>query len=284
MPIFQFITAAAGKMNILFWSPLCGHGATTSNMTCMAIMSSLLYRYRTVSFQSGFSNNYLDQTFLGDRRNISAINEETACYSGKGIDDVMSGIALNTYAREEMEDSFVEIVKGLNYYIPSTRSSESVFNENMIMNLPGLLESCADRFDITFIDHQGSSKEISDMLFENADLCVINLNQNPELIHYAKAQFEKINCKSPVMYIIGRYDESNYYTVKSIASQFNITRKDIGVIPYNSEFMDAVLSGHTKEFLRENLGCSRRSFNYNFMLEVQGLTRKLLIKAGMING
>lgn len=253
-------------------------------MTCMAIMSSLLYRYRTVSFQSGFSNNYLDQTFLGDRRNISVVNEETACYSGKGIDDVMNGIALNIYARGEMEASFVEIVKGLNYYIPSTKSSESVFNENMIMNLPVLLKSCADRFDITFIDHQGSSKEISDMLFENADLCVINLNQNPELIHYAKAQFEKINCKSPVMYIIGRYDESNYYTVKSIASQFNITRKDIGVIPYNSEFMDAVLSGHTKEFLRENLGCSRRSFNYNFMLEVQGVTRKLLIKAGMING
>ena len=236
-------------MNILFWSPLCGHGATTSNMTCMAIMSSLLYRYRTVSFQSGFSNNYLDQTFLGDRRNISVVNEETACYSGKGIDDVMNGIELNIYARGEMEASFVEIVKGLNYYIPSTRSSESVFNENMIMNLPVLLKSCADRFDITFIDHQGSSKEISDMLFENADLCVIN-----------------------------------YYTVKSIASQFNITRRDIGVIPYNSEFMDAVLSGHTKEFLRENLGCSRRSFNYNFMLEVQGVTRKLLIKAGMING
>ena len=70
-------------------------------MTCMAIMSSLLYRYRTVSFQSGFSNNYLDQTFLGDRRNISVVNEETACYSGKGIDDVMNGIELNIYARGE---------------------------------------------------------------------------------------------------------------------------------------------------------------------------------------
>lgn len=271
-------------MNIVFWSPLCGHGATTSNLTCMAIMSSLLYRYRAVSFQSGFSNNYLDQTFLGDMRNISVVNEEFTCYADKGIDGVMSSMALNTFVREEIGDYLIEIVKGLNYYIPSTkRSNEEVFNERMVTSLPNLLESCSSEFDITFIDHQGCKGKVSDMLFANADLCVINLNQNPELIHYAKDQFGKINCGGKVMYIIGRYDESNHYTVKHIAGKFNITKSDIGVIPYNSEFMDAVLSGHTKEFLRENLKCSRRSFNYNFMLEVRELTDKLLTKAGLIN-
>lgn len=271
-------------MNIVFWSPLCGHGATTSNLTCMAIMSSLLYRYKTVSFQSGFSNNYLDQTFLGDTKHASVVNEEFTYYADKGIDGVMSSMTLNTFVHEEMEDYLVEIVKGLNYYIPSTKkSSETLFNERLTANLPKLLESCSDEFDITFIDHQGSTGRISDMLFESADLCVVNLNQNPELIHYAKDQFAKINCGGKVMYIIGRYDESNHYTVRNIASKFNITRSDIGVIPYNSEFMDAVLTGHTKEFLKENLRCSRRSFNYNFMEEVRELTSKLLTKAGMIN-
>ncbi|MDD6796886.1 MAG: hypothetical protein PUE71_01195 [Clostridia bacterium] len=271
-------------MNIVFWSPLCGHGATTSNLTCMAIMSSLLYSYRTVSFQSGFSNNYLDQTFLGERSNQAFVREEFTCYADKGIDGVMSSMALNTFVCEEMEDYLVEIVKGLNYYIPSTkRSNEAVFTERMATSLPKLLESCGREFDITFVDHQGSQGRISDLLFENADLCVINLNQNPELIHYAREQFEKVNCGSKVMYIIGRYDESNHYTVKNIAGKFNISKSDIGVIPYNSEFMDAVLSGRTKEFLKENLRCSRRSFNYNFMCEVRELTGKLLTKAGMIN-
>lgn len=270
-------------MNIVFWSPLCGHGATTSNLTCMAIMSSLLYSLRTVSFQSGFSNNYLDQTFLGGREYTQYVNEEFRCYADKGIDGVISSMALNTFVREEMEDYLVEIVKDLNYYIPATkRSSEEVFNDRMITGLPQLLESCGSMFDITFVDHQGSSGKLSDIVFQNADMCVINLNQNPELIHYAKEQFGKLGCTCKVMYIIGRYDESNRYTADHIAAKFHIPKSDIGVIPYNSEFMEAVLSGFTKKFLRDNLNCTRRSFNYNFMLEVRRLTEKLLVKAGMI--
>lgn len=273
-------------MNIVFWSPLSGHGATTSNLSCMAIMSSLLYRYKTVAFQSGFSNNYLDQTFLGKSlTNHNLIREELVGYGDKGIDSVMSSIALNTYVNEDITDYMVEVVKDVNYYIPSTRrSTEEVYNKRMQTCLPQLLKICDRLFDITFIDAQSNQGDISRSVLEEADLCVINLNQNPELIHYAQQSFEEFSCSAEVMYLVGRYDASNRYTLRSISNKFHIPKSDIGAIPYNSEFMEASLSGRTKEFLKENLHCSCKNFNYNFMNEVTEVTDKLLIKAGLIHG
>ncbi len=272
-------------MNIVFWSPLRGHGATTSNLTCMAIMSSLMYNFRTVSFQSAFSNNYLDQTFLGSKRaRPPVVSEEFTAYGGKGIDGVINSLEMSSYISENINDYTVEVMKNLNYYIPSTkRSNEQVFNMRLARSLPELLKTCGDNFDITFIDHHGLDDGISRTILDEADLCVINLSQNPELITYAKEKSKKINLTCNSMYIIGRYDESNKYTESTIAKRLEVPRQDIGVIPYNSEFMDAVLSGNTKEFLRANMHCTRKSPNYQFMQETKDLTYKLMTKAGMLN-
>lgn len=272
-------------MNIVFWSPLCGHGATTSNLTCMAIMSSLMYNLRTVSFQSAFSNNYLDQTFIGSKKNNAmVVSEELVTYAQKGIDGVMSSMEMNTFVKEDIKDYVVEVVKNLNYYIPSTkRSNEEVFKKRLSKSLPQILKACNDCFDLTFIDHQGGDENVSRQIFSAADLCVINLSQNPELINFAREKIKELNCQCEIMYIIGRYDESNKYTLKAITREFKISKKDIGVILYNSEFMDAVLSGQTKEFLRANMNCQRRNYNYEFMQEAKDLTYKLLAKAGVLH-
>lgn len=197
-------------MNIVFWSPLYGHGATTSNLNCLAVMSSLMYCYKTVSLQSEFPNNYYE-----------------------GITDG---------------------------------------------------QICENNFDIAFIDYCGRIGQNESDVFTFADLLVVNLNQNPELIGFAKSQLEKLEYKCSVMYVIGRYDASNNYTLKSIMKKFQIPYSDIGVIPYNSEFMDAVLSGGTRKFLEANIGCSRRNYNYGFIKEVEILTDKLITKAGLKHG
>lgn len=57
----------------------------------IALMSSLMYCYRTISFQSGYSYNNLDQSFVGNVAvpPVSSVNEEFAYYMDKGIDGML---------------------------------------------------------------------------------------------------------------------------------------------------------------------------------------------------
>lgn len=274
-------------MNVVFWSPQSGHGATTSNMACLALMSSLMYCYRTISFQSGYSYNNLDQSFIGNVAvpPVSSVNEEFAYYMDKGIDGMLSSIYMDSLLGDKITDYSVEIVKGLSYYLPSTvKCNEDLFNDRMSSNVFTLLAECARSFDLTFIDNQSRVGKVIQNIFMQADLCVININQNPEMINTAQKEFAKLNCSCKVLYVIGRYDEHSNYTVKSIARKFNISRDDIGVIPYCSDFSEVLMSGKTKEFLKTNFNCSKRDRNYYFISEVKSLTDKLLRKVGVAVG
>lgn len=274
-------------MNVVFWSPLSGHGATTSNMACIAMMSSLMYCYKTISFQSGYSYNNLDQSFIGNAAvtQINTVNEEFAYYMGKGIDGVLSSIYMDSFLNEKIADYSVEIMKGLSYYLPSTtKSNEELFNERMSSNIFGLLTECSKCFDLTFVDHQSKVSKVSKNIFLNADVCVININQNPDMIIQAKKEFESLNCTCKVLYVIGRYDECSKFTVRNIAKKFKINKEDIGVIPYCSDFLEATMLGKTKEFLKSNFSCGKRDHNYNFISEVKKSTDKILRKAGVAVG
>ena len=271
-------------MNIVFWSPVSGHGATTSNMACLSVMSSLMYCYKTIAFQSGYSHNNLNQSFIKNSINeVNTVNEEFSYYVGKGIDGILGSVFLETFTKESIADYCVEIVKGLSYYIPSTaKNSEELFNERMQSKIDKLLRLCNEAYDLTFIDNQSKDNEILKKVFDHADMCVINLSQNPEMITIVKSEFEKLNCNCKVFFVIGRYDDDSKYSVKDIAKKLHIAKEDIGVIPYCSKFLEAVIGGGTKEFLKDNFECSRKSENYYFISEVKKLTNKLLKKAGVV--
>lgn len=274
-------------MNVVFWSPLSGHGATTSNMACVAIMSSLMYCYKTISFQSGYSYNNLDQSFIGNTAvtQINTVNEEFAYYMGKGIDGVLSSIYMDSFLNDKIADYSVEIIKGLSYYLPATtKSNEDLFNERMSANIFGLLSECSKSFDLTFVDNQSKVSKVSKNVFVNADVCVININQNPDMIAQAKKEFESLNCNCKVLYVIGRYDDCSKFTVKSIAKKFHISKDDICVIPYCSDFLEVIMLGKAKEFLKSNFNCGKRDNNFYFISEVKKSTDKLLRKTGVAVG
>lgn len=272
-------------MNVVFWSHLTGHGATTSNMACLAIMSSLMYNYKTISFQSGYSYNNLNQSFIGKDNvtKINTVNEEFAYYMGKGIDGVLNSIYIDSFLDDKIEDYSIEILKGVSYYLPSTtKSNEDLFNERMSNNVFGLLTECNKFFDLTFIDNQSRVRKVSDKFFVNADICVININQNPDMISETMKEFEKLNCNCKVIYLIGRYDQHSKFNTNYITKKFHINKEDIGVIPYCSDFLESIMSGKTKEFLKSNLSCKKRDKNnYYFMQEVIKSTEKLLRNKGV---
>lgn len=271
-------------MNVVFWSPVHGHGAVSTNMACMSIISSLAYCLKVVSFQSGYADNNLDMSLIGENSNDNneLLGEEFPFYCGRSIDSLLWD-GINNNVNDNVADYAVEIINGLNYYLPSTeKNNEELYNQRFINNIDNVIASCQRCFDVTFIDNQSDNTYIQEKLCNSADIIAVNMYQNPLMIANTIEKCSLLNKK--VFYMIGRYNDNSDLNIRSIIKKYNISRDDIGVIPYNKHLMDAINSGKTKDFIKNNISCMRRNSNYELISQMKISANRLLRKAGVIDG
>ena len=178
-------------MNIVFWSPVKGHGASSSNMACIAMMSSFRYCYKTLSFQTGF-DTYKNLLFADKYNEVDMVSEEFSHYMKRGLDGVFTDIHMESFTKESIGEYSEEIIKGLGYtLLPMKDTTRMLLKEKMKNYIEKLLTLCEQAYDITFIDIGTDIDEVSECIFKNAQVCVVNVSQNPELVMYAKTQLKQ---------------------------------------------------------------------------------------------
>ncbi len=91
-------------MKVVYLSAIPGHGAATSNMIIMAMMTSLNTGYRSLMFQCGDSYDNLDRYLLGygSSTNPAMVSErEFPFYYGKGIDAILKKVSIGREAQRD---------------------------------------------------------------------------------------------------------------------------------------------------------------------------------------
>ena len=79
--------------------------------------------------------------------------------------------------------------------------------------------------------------------------------------------FKKIQQKA--FYVIGNYDPQSEITKYDIVNRFGLPGHQIGTIPYNRRFADALTEGKVIPFLLRNYDCGKENANYDFMSAVK---------------
>ena len=132
--------------------------------------------------------------------------------------------------------------------------------------------------DLTFVQCDSSESIVSKKILKEADLVVVNLPQNPaNFLQILKSnEFQSDN----LVFLIGQYNEDSKYHFNNIRRKFHIQKENIGVIPYNVDFMDSLIGGKTIEFLERNRDCRKQDYNYYFMQELRTSTNMILKKVG----
>jgi hypothetical protein len=100
----------------------------------------------------------------------------------------------------------------------------------------------------------------------DSDLVVVNLSQNMGMLDIFFPYYREL-IRSKVFYLFGNYDVDSKYNINNIRRRYwkEITLVNSGVIPYNTEFLDAQCDGRVCEFIRENLGCNKNDHNRFFI-------------------
>lgn len=267
-------------MKILFWSPVHGQTATTSNILATSLLTGLYFRKKLVLTQTQFKFNNLEAPIVG----ANAYNTDSKEFFREiGIDTLIRNFKASKLDKETLENCCISLDNTNVILLPGTsKIIRESFEYEMEAVMLSLLKAIESIYGIVFVDISSGENSLSKVLMKEADLVVVNLSQNMGITdlfmkHYAEDIPQKL------FYLFGKYDCNSKYNIHNIRRKYRkkITSKNSGVIPYNTGYMDAQADGKVVDFIRSSIGCTKRDDAYYFMIKAKSATEKILKLAGI---
>ncbi len=259
-------------MKVAFWSNLHGQSGTTSNMIGVGIISALSYNSKVFLGQSHYNLNNLEDPFLGISR-----EDKKTYFMNVGIDAIVRAIKSIYLDEETIENCTLSFLNKRLMLLPSTvKTNQKIYEEDIDKTIVSILEAMDKYYDMVFIDVNTRGNAITRKIIDNVDLLVVNLSQNLNLLNdYEENFLEKFQDKN-VFYIFGNYNPNSSYSLSNLRKTYTwLKTKNIGIIPYNTEFMDSMSDGKIIQFFFNNLNSEAKDPNYYFINELKGTTSSL---------
>lgn len=261
-------------MKITFWSPVHGKG-TTCNLLAIALYSTLKYNMRNLITQTNFCMNHLEVPLIGNKL------EETEFFLDIGIDALARSIKSAPLDIDNFYNASVSILNKQQqlHLLPGTRKSNQEYYEaDMEKVINNILTYAVSFYDMVFVDTNSGKNYLSQLVLEKSDLIIVNLPQNKRVLddYFNEYQF---NSKK-VFYIIGDYDRRSKNNIKNLRKQYKkLNSKNSAIIPYCTEFSDAISDGALIDFMKKNIEAKDDKNEY-FMENVEKAVKKILRKTG----
>lgn len=256
-------------MKVAFWSNGRGRSCVTSNLACISVLSALnCPGTRTIVFENHRNIINLGST-LYNRQTGGQIREPGTYQIGSGLDRILRRIEQGEGISSEELSGFTEDYLGKRlFYLPSdpVRSSDDLeyYLEREAVRMMEYLERHSD---LVLVDTSPLSLQSSRKILQQSDLVVVNLSQNSQMLSHFFRNYTSIQKKA--FYLIGDYDEQSELTRGEIMKQYHIPGSQIGTIPHNTGFSDAISEGRLIPFLLRHYSCDQRDSQYSFMETVR---------------
>lgn len=255
-------------MKIAFWSPFHGTGAT-ADLLALALVLSEKKGLRTLVTQTHFSMNNLEKPLLGNT--VSG-----QFFSDTGLDALMRHFKSGNVTREHAENCSIKVGNNLFLLAGTRASSKESYENRVVQSMVTHIISIIDRYyDAVLIDTNAGINPQSLEIISECDCVVIALRQNRSMIEdFILGNFFPDRKK---FYLLGSYDSSSRYSISNLRHIFKeITKKNSAVIPYNTQYMDAMSEDRVLKYVRENLDADEAFPDYRFFTGVKEAADRLI--------
>lgn len=193
----------------------------------------------------------------------------------------MEGLMRKIYRGDDLEGGVLkhyvtEVIGEHLYYIPQSKVIHSeIFDYEFNECLHPLLKMAEEFADICFIDTASHQNLSTKSILQEADLIVVNLCQNKDILEDFFLNYSSIISKC--IFIIGNYTANYLYHIRNIASMYSLMPDDLTTIACNEAYFEAFSHGAVVEFISRNYYAEKDSPNYVFIQSVKK-TAYLIIK------
>ncbi len=263
-------------MEIVFWSPVHGQSASTSNTLIFTLLSGIRDKKKCILTQTHFNYNNLEAPLV--QSNSKSASE---FFMDVGIDALVKRFKAERISQKTIENCCISLPKTIISLLPgTTKINREDFEDEIGLIAPRLIREVDKYYDLVIVDASPSRNDLSQKLMDDAAVVVVNLSQNIGVIDTFFHSF-KPSINNRVFYLFGSYDCDSKYNINNIRKRYKeINVSNSGVIPYNTKFKDAQIESSVVEFVRKNINCSKLSDNNYFMMKSISATEKIIKLAG----
>lgn len=263
MPFHQKMKGGMDELKIAFWSNSPGKSGVTGNLSCISILSAIYQPSEMVLFENHTSINNLGSTFLNEY-SYDLLQEKNSYFVENGLGRILSYCDVGNEVDSDMvHRTCLSVFNERVFYLPTGGMNRDLMEyrlKRQIRDVMGLLEHFCST---VCVDLSSSSLESSRKILKEADLIVVNLCQNNQLLSHFFRNFSEIQKKA--FYVIGNYDSESIIKKSDVVKRFSLPANRVGTIPYNRRFADALTKGNVVPFLLKNYSCGADNVNHDFI-------------------
>lgn len=217
----------------------------------------------------------------GDREEDLLAAEQQEYFLAGGLDYLLSK------SEEELtipviRENMHQIIKDRMYCLPGSRRREQEwwYKDPLFTGLKRVMYAVEHCFDVVFVDCGSRKDDVAQNLLSEADICVLNMDQDSELIGDYYRNPPKFRGKT--FFLVGNYFENGLYTRKNLERIYRVEEHMLGAILYHPQMQAAGRTGRAGSELGKHLGEEIKGKSVAFERELTRTTRLILKMAGVI--
>ena len=300
-------------MKIAFWSEE-EQTATAWHTGLLACACALKYPLCVAVVPGGYSGEELEQNFLRGERSRTQLEHANGSAGGRRPQGLSADSSFLTGSQKEdcllaaeQQEYFLaggldcllsmmpeeltapvirgnmrQILAGSLYCLPGSRRKEREWwqEDPLFTGLKRVLDAVEHCFDVMFVDCGSRKDDVARNLLSEADVCVLNMNQESELIGEYYRNPPKFRGKT--FFLIGNYFENSLYTRKNLERIYRVDEDMLGTVPYHPWLQAAGRTGRAGAEVQKYLGKNIRGKSVFFEQELARTARLILKLAGVI--
>lgn len=282
-------------MKIAFWSEQQGAG-TTFNLTVTACAAVLLHPITVAVVPGGYHDEILESRFfqtaestpfLGksegeSRQQAVFVAESQEYFLANGLECLLRQKNPEALTERLIKANMRQVVRDRMYCLSASPKPEREwwYRDSLFARMSqvmGAVEAC---FDIVFIDCGNRQDDYAKKVLQEADICVLNMNQGEEVIGEFYRNPPRVRGK--IFFLLGKYFESALYNRKNLERLYRVEEDRLGAMPYNPQLQVAGQRGRIIDGVRCHIGSDLKGKNIEFEKELIRTTNLILKLAGVI--
>lgn len=263
-----------GKL-VVFWSPWHGQAKVTANMGAVACLLNNDTNERVIMTHSQFGMADLEGmfNFRMEREKRKTIYENT------GLSALLLRVKQSWLTEDIIEQCLMAVASSTGLYLlPGTEEHFDVLKESDTEELVFALlgGDIKKYYEWVFVDASAGNNPLSMRLIDAADVVVVNLSQNVATWDKFMREYSSLAKKPNVVFVVGGYDDNSKYNRRNLIRMYeNLNPKNVGVVPNNTGYMDAISDGAVARFVFANEGVRKGEENYDIISECREIGKMI---------
>lgn len=242
------------------------------NMIALALAMSRVKDVRIILLESGFGEHCVEDAMISRTENLVA--DPFAYMEGEGMDYLMKRSRHEMLCEKTVGEGVVYVKENLGFVPGAIRKNRPVYEMSFNRECQNILKQLNKIADYVFVNCSGVPEKVQNKIQEMAGMVIVNVAQSEHTLD------EYFSCPPPYhhksFYCIGNYINEEPYNVKNIQRLYRLEKQQIGIVPYNVEFLSAVQKGKALSFFEGHPIKPRYNRNKDFFNELFKMANTVL--------